>query len=112
MSKTYNEMKEKIITVVFAVLLILSVVLNWYQNKTLNKAMTTIQDLQEVMHLTDSTLVIETDTIWMEKVVVDSMPKERKQTVMALDTVYQQHGDTIEATPRLLTLKKKIIAIQ
>lgn len=105
-------MKEKLITVGFIVLLLISLVMNFYQQRTINKAMGTIKDLQEVMNLTDSTLVIETDTVWMEKLVVDSMPNERKQTVMALDTVYQQHGDSIEATPRLLTLKKKISPIQ
>lgn len=105
-------MKERLLTLGLVVLLVLSTVLNFYQNRTISKAMSTISELQEVMHLTDSTLVIETDTIWMEKLVVDSMPKERKQTIMALDTVYQQHGDSIEATPRLLTLKKKIIPIQ
>lgn len=102
-------MKEKVITIGLMVLLALSMVLNFYQHKTVNKTMNTIKELQEIMSLTDSSLVIETDTIWMERRVVDSLPKQRSQTIMALDTVYNQHGDTIEATPRLLTLKKKIM---
>lgn len=105
-------MKDKVFTIGVFVLLILSVTLNVFQQCTINKAADTLKDMQEIMHLTDSTLVIETDTIWMEKRIVESMPKQRTETIMALDTVYQQKGDSIEATPRLLTLKKKIIPRQ
>lgn len=53
--------------------------------------------------------VFQRDTLWFQKEYQDSMPKYVYQTIIQRDTIYRQVGDSVEKTPRILTLKKKLM---
>lgn len=75
------------------------VVMHVQQNK--------INDYKNLLEMTDTTNKITVDTLYLEKEIKDSVPQTITQTVFKIDTVYRQVGDSIEATPMLITLKKK-----
>lgn len=75
------------------------VVMHVQQNK--------INDYKNLLEMTDTTNKITVDTIYLDKVIRDTMPQTITQTIYKIDTVYRQIGDSIEATPMLITLKKK-----
>ena len=54
---------------------------------------------------TDS--ILTTDTLWLERMVVDSIPKTKYTTLIKCDTIYQKQGDTLIANA--LFIKKKLI---
>lgn len=54
---------------------------------------------------TDS--ILTTDTLWLERRVVDSIPKIKYTTLIKCDTIYQKQGDTLIANA--LFVKKKLI---
>lgn len=87
--------------VIATVILLLMGALLWYQNKTLN-------EYKQLLEKTDTTQIISTDTLYLEKTYTDTVPKYINQVIFKTDTVYRQNGDSIEATPMLITLKKKI----
>lgn len=60
----------------------------------------------EIRHSTDT--LISTDTIYLEKTFTDTVPKTLYQTVTKRDTIYRVIGDSIEQTPRVIWLKKKL----
>ena len=75
------------------------VVMHVQQNK--------INDYKNLLEMTDTTNKITVDTLYLDKEIKDSVPQTITQTVFKIDTVYRQVGDSIEATPMLITLKKK-----
>ena len=66
-----------------------------------------INDYKNLLEMTDTTNTINVDTLYLEKEIKDSVPQTITQTIFKIDTVYRQVGDSIEATPMLITLKKK-----
>ena len=72
----------------------------WFQNKTLN-------EYRDLLEKIDTTTTVVVDTLYLEKTIVDSVPKYINQTIFKTDTVFQKEGDSISATPLLITLKKK-----
>lgn len=66
-----------------------------------------INNYKNLLEMTDTTNTINVDTLYLEKEIKDSVPQTITQTVFKIDTVYRQVGDSIEATPMLITLKKK-----
>lgn len=66
-----------------------------------------INNYKNLLEMTDTTNKITVDTLYLEKEIKDSVPQTITQTVFKIDTVYRQVGDSIEATPMLITLKKK-----
>lgn len=66
-----------------------------------------INDYKNLLEMTDTTNKISVDTLYLDKEIKDSVPQTITQTVFKIDTVYRQVGDSIEATPMLITLKKK-----
>ena len=53
------------------------------------------------------TQTTQVDTLYLTKVIRDSVPKETTVTVYIRDTLYQKEGDSIAATPVIVTMKKK-----
>ena len=80
-----------LIIVVLTILIgLMFVVMHVQQNK--------INDYKNLLEMTDTTSKISVDTLYLEKEIKDSVK---------IDTVYKKEGDSIEATPMLITLKKK-----
>lgn len=94
-----------IIIIAATVLMLLMGIVMWFQNKTLN-------EYKQLLEKTDTTQIISTDTLYLEKTYTDTVPKYINQVIFKTDTVYRQKGDSIEATPMLITLKKKITPTQ
>lgn len=87
--------------IIATVILLLMGALLWFQNKTLN-------EYKQLLEKTDTTQIISTDTLYLEKTYTDTVPKYINQVIFKTDTVYRQKGDSIEAEPMIITLKKKI----
>ena len=90
-----------LIIVVLTILIgLMFVVMHVQQNK--------INDYKNRLEMTDTTkLKISVDTLYLEKEIKDSVPQTITETIFKIDTVYKKEGDSIEATPMLITLKKK-----
>ena len=67
-----------------------------------------IDEYKQLLEKTDTTQIISTDTLYLEKTITDTVPKYINQVIFKTDTVYKKEGDSIEAQPMLITLKKKI----
>ena len=86
--------------IVLTILLgLMFVVMHVQQNK--------INDYKNLLEMTDTTNKITVDTLYLEKEMKDSVPQTITETIFKIDTVYKKEGDSIEATPMLITLKKK-----
>lgn len=101
MDKKTNNM----IIIAATVLMLLMGIVMFYQNKILN-------EYKQLFEKIDTTQVISTDTLYLEKTYTDTVPKYINQVIFKTDTVYRQKGDSIEAEPMIITLKKKIIPTQ
>ena len=66
-----------------------------------------INNYKNLLEMTDTTNTINVDTLYLEKEIKDSVPQTITQTIFKIDTVYKKEGDSISATPMLITLKKK-----
>lgn len=88
-------------TLIIVVILIglMFVVMHVQQNK--------INDYKNLLEMTDTTNKISVDTLYLEKEIKDSVPHTITETIFKIDTIYKKEGDSIEATPMLITLKKK-----
>lgn len=94
-----------LICVALTILIALMFVVMYVQQNTINK-------YRNLLEMTDTTSSITVDTLYLEKEIKDSVPQTITQTIFKTDTVYRQVGDSIEATPMLITLKKKSSPIQ
>lgn len=97
------ERKDKtsnVLLVVATVLMTIMFGIMYYQNNVMTK-------MRDLLEKVDTTTTITVDTLYLEKTYTDSVPKYITQTIFKTDTVYRQVGDSIEATPLLITLKKK-----
>lgn len=99
MEKTNNK-SNVLIAVAVTILMTFMLGIMYFQNKTLD-------EYRELLEKTDTTTTITIDTLYLEKTIVDSVPKYINQTIFKTDTLYQKEGDSISATPLLITLKKK-----
>lgn len=66
-----------------------------------------IKRLTTLLEASDTTKTTQVDTLYLTKVIRDSVPKETTVTVYIRDTLYQKEGDSIAATPVIVTMKKK-----
>ena len=89
-----------LIAVALTILISLMFVLMYFQQNTIN-------EYKNLLEKTDTTSSITVDTLYLEKTYTDTVPKYITQKIIKTDTVYRQVGDSIEATPMLITLKKK-----
>ena len=97
------ERKDKtsnVLLIVATVLMTVMLGIMFYQNKTLEK-------YKDLLEKVDTTTTMTVDTLFLEKTYTDTVPKYINQTIFKTDTVFQKEGDSISATPLLITLKKK-----
>ena len=93
-------MKNDKLLVVAAIIMTLMMGVMFYQNRVLNK-------YKNLLEKTDTTTITKVDTLFLDKIIVDSIPKEKTITIIKRDTLYKHEGDSIIATP--IILKKKVI---
>lgn len=96
-------MKNDKLLVVAAIIMTLMMGVMFWQNRILDK-------YKNLLEKTDTTIVTFTDTLYLDKIIVDSIPKEKTITIIKRDTLYKHDGDSIIATP--IILKKNITQIQ
>ena len=94
------EKTKNILLTISVILITLITALNFYQHKL-------IQEQKELLELVDTTTTMTVDTLFLEKTITDTVPQYITQTIFKTDTLYKKEGDSISATPLLITLKKK-----
>ena len=101
MRKQYNENNtNNILLIVGTILITLMMALLFWQQNTLNTYKTLLEK-------TDTTTTMTVDTLYLEKTYTDTVPKYINQVIFKTDTLFKKEGDSISATPMLITLKKK-----
>lgn len=93
--------KEIIIGIVLAIMTV------WVIGFTAPKIYQIYKD-KNVTETVKSDTIILKDTLFLDRTVTDTLPKTVYQTVVEHDTVYRVKGDSIEAQPRIIVLKKKL----
>lgn len=96
MNKDNNTLLAVGLTIITTIMMILLV----FQNNTIN-------NLKNIIEKTDTTTTMTVDTLYLDKTYTDSVPKYITQTIFKTDTVFKKEGDSISATPLIITLKKK-----
>lgn len=94
-----NKSNNTLLLIATAIIAIL-IGICYYQDNTLTK-------MRDLLEKTDTTTTMTIDTLYLEKTVVDTVPEYINQVIFKTDTLYQMNGDSLEATPVLITLKKK-----
>ena len=89
-----------LITVGLTIITTIMMILLVFQNHTIN-------NLKDIINKTDTTTTMTVDTLYLDKTYTDSVPKYITQTIFKTDTLYKKEGDSISATPLIITLKKK-----
>lgn len=90
----------KTITILFGIALII-----WAIGFTAPKIIDIYKN--KPMEIKTDTIVF-TDTLYLEATKTDTLPKTVYQTIVEKDTLYKVIGDSIEAQPRVVLLKKKL----
>lgn len=98
MDKKTNDM----IIIAATVLMLLMGIVMFFQNKTLN-------EYKELINKTDT--VTYADTIYLDKVIRDTVPQTITQTIFKCDTLWKVQGDSVVGEPQIITLVKKKSAI-
>ena len=98
MEKKTNDM----IIIAATVLMLIMGIVMWFQNKTLN-------EYKGIINKTDT--IEYSDTIYLDKVVRDSIPVVQYKKVLVRDTLWHSNGDSIVGEPQIITLIKKKSAI-
>ncbi len=99
MEKTNNK-SNVLIAVAVTIVMALMLGVMYFQDKTITK-------FRDLLEKVDTTTTMTVDTLILEKTYTDTVPKYIDQTIFKTDTVYKKEGDSISATPLLITLKKK-----
>lgn len=92
--------KNTLIAITVSILIALMLGVMSLQYRTINKYKNLIEKI-------DTTSIITVDTLFLDKIIVDSIPKEKIVKIIQTDTLYKHEGDSIIATP--IILKKKVI---
>lgn len=69
-----------------------------------------IEEQRQKLENTDT--IISTDTLYLEKVVKDTLPAVMTKHVYITDTLWKVKGDSVIGEPQVITLVKKKSAIQ
>lgn len=64
-----------------------------------------IERMKELINKTDT--IVSVDTLYLEKEVRDSIPVVQYKKIIERDTLYKKEGDSIVATPQIITKVKK-----
>ena len=75
----------------------------WFQNRTLDK-------YKQLLEETDTT--VYADTIYLDKIVRDTIPTVQYKKEIVRDTLWHSDGDSIVGEPQIISLVKKKSAIQ
>ena len=92
--------KKTLIAITVSIIMALMLGVMHLQNRTINK-------YKNLLEKIDTTTTITVDTLFLDKIIVDSIPKEKVVKIIQTDTLYKHEGDSIIATP--IILKKKVI---
>lgn len=95
-----NNKTNNVLLIIATVLMAIMFGIMYYQNNVMTK-------MRDLLEKVDTTTTMTVDTLYLEKTYTDSVPKYITQTIYKTDTVYKKEGDSISATPMLITLKKK-----
>lgn len=90
-------MKNNVLIIMATVIVTFMLILINCQHNQINK-------YKQLLELVDTTKT--TDTLYLEKTVIDSVPKLVTTTITKRDTLYK------DSIPYILTLKKKVTVIQ
>lgn len=99
MENTNNKSNNVLLIVATIIMMFMGAVM-FYQDKTMT-------EMRQLLEKVDTTTTMTVDTLFLEKTYTDTVPKYITQTIFKTDTVYKKEGDSISATPLLITLKKK-----
>lgn len=89
---------DNMIIIAATVLMLLMGIVMFYQNKTLN-------EYKQLLEKTDT--VTYADTIYLDKVVRDTVPQVKTMTIFKCDTLWKVKGDSVVGEPHIITLVKK-----
>lgn len=64
-----------------------------------------IERMKELINKTDT--IVSVDTLYLEKQIKDSIPVVQYKKIIERDTLYKKEGDSIVATPQIITKVKK-----
>ena len=93
-----NKSNNNVLLVVAAIILTLMMGVMLYQNNVMTK-------MRDLLEKTDT--IVSTDTIFLEKVVRDTIPQVQTKHVFITDTLWRVEGDSVVGEPQLVTLVKK-----
>ena len=93
-----NMKNNTLITIASTILMIIMLGVMCYQNKTIN-------EYKELLEKTDTT--VYADTIYLDKVVRDSIPVVQYKKLIVRDTLWHSDGDSIVGEPQIISLVKK-----
>ena len=96
---------NNILLVIAAIIMTLMMGVMCFQNKTLDKYKALLQEKADT--------ITETDTIYLDREIIDSVPTVKWQHIVHTDTLYAKDSlGNIVAQPMVVCLKKKASRIQ
>ena len=95
-----NNKSNNVLLIIATVIIAAMMGLMFYQDKVMT-------NMRELLEKVDTTTTMTVDTLYLEKTITDTVPQYITQTIFKTDTLYKKEGDSISATPLLITLKKK-----
>lgn len=87
-----------LIAVALTILIGLMFVVMYVQQNTIN-------GYKSLLEMTDTTT--DADTIYLDKVVRDTVPTVKWKKVIKVDTLWKVQGDSVVGEPQIITLVKK-----
>lgn len=93
-----NNKNNTLITVGLTIISVIMMILLVFQNHTIN-------NLKNIIEKTDT--IIQSDTIFLDKVVRDTVPQPITETIFKCDTLWRVEGDSVVGEPQIITLVKK-----
>jgi len=87
-----------LIAVAVTILIGLMFVVMYVQQNTINK-------YKNLLEMTDT--ITYADTIYLDKVIRDTMPQTITQRIYKTDTLWKVQGDSVVGEPQIITLVKK-----
>lgn len=87
-----------LIGVAVTILIGLMFVVMYVQQNTINK-------YRNLLEMTDT--ITYADTIYLDKVIRDTMPQTITQRIYKTDTLWKVQGDSVVGEPQIITLVKK-----
>ena len=94
MKKDNNTLIAVGLTIITTIMMILLV----FQNNTIN-------NLKDIINKTDT--ITYADTIYLDKVVKDTVPTIQWKKIIERDTLWSVEGDSVVGEPQIITLVKK-----